>query len=208
MQLGTESEQGAFRLADVSHSFQDNQPLFRPLDLEFQAGRVYALLGPSGSGKSTLLGIIAGQIRPTHGIIRGLEGLSVGWVFQNPAGAAGRTALDHVTLPLLARGSSRRSANAEGIRLLARFGLLNQARTEFRHLSGGEAQRLLLARAVAYAPDILLVDEPTAQLDLRSAHRVNDILSEVSSGGSVVIVATHDPQTAERCDEQIVLRLP
>lgn len=197
-----------FELVDVSHSFQPNQPLFRPLNLEFAAGRVYGLLGPSGSGKSTLLGIIAGQVRPARGRVVGCENLSVGWVFQNPSGAAGRSALDHVTLPMLARGQRRSASNAEGLRLLARFGLLKQARTEFRHLSGGEAQRLLLARAVAYAPDVLLVDEPTAQLDLRSAQRVNDILSEVSSGGSVVIVATHDPHTADRCDEQIRLRLP
>ncbi|MWV47886.1 ATP-binding cassette domain-containing protein [Rathayibacter sp. VKM Ac-2803] len=207
MSVGAESEV-LVRLSAVTHKFSKEGPLFRPISLDLRSGTVYALLGPSGSGKSTLLGILAGQIRPSDGMVKRNAELSVGWVFQNPVGSARRTALDHVALPLLGKGLSRNEANQHAVRILARFGLSAQKRTDFRHLSGGEAQRLLLARAVAFSPDILLVDEPTAQLDLRAARKVNDVLAEIGMKGSVVVVATHDPLTAERCDVRIELALP
>ncbi|MBO3663079.1 ATP-binding cassette domain-containing protein [Microbacterium stercoris] len=172
---------------------------------DLASGKRYAITGSSGSGKSTLLSILAGQLIPSTGAIENDTELTIGWVFQNPTGSPRRTAIDHVVLPMLARGMRRTEAQLKAMRLLYRFGLMPQARSEFRVLSGGQGQRLMLARAVAHAPGLLLVDEPTAQLDQHSATTVNEALRQTSLDGGIVVIATHDQRTADQCDEQIAL---
>lgn len=198
---------GGKRLAGtgLGHAFPGTGLLFTGLDLEIAPGEVVALVGPSGSGKSTLLSIVAGWERPTQGQVERVGIDTTGWVFQNPHGVAGRAALDHVVLPLLARGLRRRDAEDHAAEILARFNLLSVADRPFRALSGGEAQRLMLARAVALAPDLLLVDEPTAQLDLRTAATVNEVLAAIAQDDSIVVVATHDPHTRDACTRVIDL---
>lgn len=189
----------------LGHSHAGHAPLFQGLDLQLDAGSVTAVTGPSGSGKSTLLQLLAGWERPSSGrVLRpGIERIQ--WVFQNPHGAARRTALDHVSLPIMARGTPRRRADAEARELLGLFGLGEVPRHEFRRLSGGEAQRLMLARAIACKPDLLLVDEPTAQLDPVSAHTVNGSLLSLADRGTIVVVATHDSDTRHSCGFQVDL---
>ncbi|RDV44358.1 ABC transporter ATP-binding protein [Leifsonia sp. ku-ls] len=189
-------------LVEVSHSF--GRPLFDPVSHTFAAGRVTGIVGPSGCGKSTLLGIVAGMIRPTSGRVERTVARCA-WVFQNPHGVAPRRVLDHVSLPILARGAGRRQADARARALLRNFGLEERAEATFGALSGGEAQRLMLARAVASQPDLLLVDEPTAQLDRAMAAHVNVTLGHLASGGAAVVIATHDPATRDACDEVIDL---
>lgn len=144
-----------------------------------------------------------GAPHPGCGAASGVE--KVGWVFQNPHGVPGRTALDHVALPLLCAGYERREAEDRALATLDLFGLAAAGARPFRALSGGEAQRLMLARAVATAPDLLLVDEPTAQLDLRTAHTVNATLRNLAASGAIVIVATHDPDTRAACTDVVDL---
>jgi putative ABC transport system ATP-binding protein len=110
-----------------------------------------------------------------------------------------RTALDHVALPFVARGLSRAGAKAGAGELLERFGLAGVAGRRFGDLSGGEAQRLMLARGVARRPDLLLIDEPTAQLDRSSARDVNRVVAALAREGLVVVLATHDPETRDMC---------
>jgi len=168
-------------------------------------GELTGLCGPSGSGKSTLLSILARWMTPTAGRIE-FEGIDrTGWVFQNPYGVSRRNALDHVCLPMLAAGWRRPDAEARAREVLAAFHLGHVAPQPFRELSGGEAQRLMLARAVCAAPDLLLVDEPTAQLDRDTAATVNDTLGAVTQAGTVVVIATHDPRTRAACTEVIDL---
>jgi ABC-type lipoprotein export system ATPase subunit len=164
-----------------------------------------ALVGPSGSGKSTLLSLLGGFDSPRYGtMIR--EGVDrIGWVFQNPVGIPRRSALDHVVYPLLTQGMRRTDAEIHALDLLKTFGLADQAQTPFRQLSGGEAQRLMLARAVASAFDALLIDEPTAQLDPRSAATVIDVVRSLSSADRITVLASHDPRLVERCDRVINL---
>ncbi|WP_206736494.1 ATP-binding cassette domain-containing protein [Agromyces atrinae] len=169
------------------------------MDFTFREGAVYALTGPSGSGKSTLLGILAGWIAPTEGSVVTRRDRSATWVFQNPHGVPGRSALDHVALPRLARGAAPDVADEEARHLLDRFALGHVASREFRALSGGEAQRLMLARAIASDPEILLIDEPTAQLDPTTGDTVNAVIGELSRDDTVVIVATHDTRTRDAC---------
>ena len=189
----------------LGHHFTDRPWLFRGLDLDLHPGRTYALTGPSGSGKSTLLGLLAGWDAPREGVIVRDGIVRVGWVFQNPHGTPRRTAVDHVALPLLAQGLNPQAAETEATVLLARFGLEHVARQQFRRLSGGEAQRLMLARAVASQPDLLLVDEPTAQLDLPTARVVNDSIGALRSPRTIIVVATHDVATRESCSDHVDL---
>lgn len=189
----------------LGHGFGPSPLLFSELDFALLPNEVYALIGPSGSGKSTLLSILAGWLEPAEGLVRRDEISSVAWVFQNPLGVAGRTAVDHVALPLLARGHRHDSARGEARELLARVGLADVASSLFKNLSGGEAQRLMLARGLASRPDLLLVDEPTAQLDLVTARAVNESIAAIAGQGSIVVVATHDPATRDACTDVIEL---
>ncbi|UAJ78692.1 ATP-binding cassette domain-containing protein [Leifsonia sp. ZF2019] len=193
-------------LEGVGHRFGEAGWLFRGLDFQFHPGETYALTGPSSSGKSTLLSLLARLARPCEGRIR-FDGVHrVNWVFQNPFGSARRTALDHVTLPLLTRGASMRSAERQAHDLLARFELAEVAQRPFGELSGGEAQRLMLARGLASQPDLLLIDEPTAQLDAYNAERVDAAIAATAESDVIVIVATHDPRTTARCSVRLDLR--
>ncbi|WP_258567028.1 ATP-binding cassette domain-containing protein [Microbacterium sp. Se5.02b] len=168
-------------------------------------GDVTAITGPSGSGKSTLLSIIAGWLAPTLGKVERIGISRTHWVFQNPYGQPRRKTLDHVSYPFLARGLKRTAADAEAEVLLGRFGLEGRGDLPFANLSGGEAQRLMLARAAATRPDLLLVDEPTAQLDRAAARTVNDVLAGLADAGSIVLVASHDADTICACKTSIDL---
>lgn len=182
----------------LGHSF-DGSSLFSELSFTVMPGEIVGVCGPSGSGKSTLLSILAGWMEPSEGHISFDRISKRGWVFQNPHGVPRRTALDHVVFPLLAKGFTRRLAETHGREALERFGLNHVAERMFHQLSGGEAQRLMLARAYCTAPDLLLVDEPTAQLDRATASTVNETLSGIADDGVIVVIATHDAETRQAC---------
>ena len=192
-------------LNDVGHAFERGRFLFRHVTMQLPPGAMIALVGPSGSGKSTLLSIVAGWQVPTEGqVVRG-DVARIAWVFQNPFGVPARTVLDHVSLPAVARGASRCEADRHAHGLLERFGLADQGRQSFATLSGGEAQRLMLARAVASEPDLILVDEPTAQLDATSAATVIEVLDGLAAHGASVIIATHDTRVRNACPDVLDL---
>ena len=190
---------------DLAHRFPGTDILFEHLDFEISPGQTVALCGPSGCGKSTLLSILAGWVKPWAGQVE-RDGIHrIGWVFQNPYGVPERTALDHVVFPLLCHGMSRREAIPEALQAMGLFDLEYAADRRFSELSGGEAQRLMLARAVCSHPDVLLVDEPTAQLDTRTAASVSEVLGNLAGQGMIVVVATHDPRARDACDRIIDL---
>ncbi|MDR0592312.1 MAG: ATP-binding cassette domain-containing protein [Bifidobacteriaceae bacterium] len=193
------------RLNQVGHGFPSRPLLFDQITRDLEPGRVYALAGPSGSGKSTLLSLLAGWAKPVRGSITRRGQGTTQWVFQNPHGVARRTVLDHVTTPLVAAGLNRAAADAAGGELLAQFGLADLADQPFKSLSGGEAQRLMLARGMAAAPGLMLVDEPTAQLDRQSARAVTATLAALSGSGAIVVIASHDPETLAACTDRIDL---
>lgn len=192
-------------LDDLGHAYVSDAWLFRGLSYEFVPGRSYAVTGASGSGKSTMMAIISGFTTPAEGRVLREEIATTRWVFQNPHGVARRTAIDHVSYPFLTAGLPPEEADARAGDVLARFGLSRVADRQFRDLSGGEAQRLMLARATAASPDLLLVDEPTAQLDRATAHSVNGVLGQIVAGDTIVIVATHDEETRDACDVHLDL---
>ncbi|MDR0504614.1 MAG: ATP-binding cassette domain-containing protein [Bifidobacteriaceae bacterium] len=192
-------------LRSLEYQYPGNPPLFTNVNWNLENGGFYGIVGPSGSGKSTLLSIIAGKQTPTAGSVT-REGInSLFWVLQSSFGVPQRSALDHVSLPLLAKGIHPKTADAAALDLLSRFALDHLAHQPYATLSGGEASRLMLARAVAVSPDLYLVDEPTAELDRRTAAQVNSVLRELINDGGIVIVATHDPTTRQVCDNVLDL---
>jgi putative ABC transport system ATP-binding protein len=190
------------------------------VDLDVAAGEILAILGPSGSGKSTLLGLMAGLDRPTSGEVwlkeepvhaldeDGLALLrrrSVGFVFQSFQLLPQLTARENVLLPLELKNGT--AAPAEADDLLAQVGLEGRAHHYPSQLSGGEQQRVAVARAFAPRPDILLADEPTGNLDSATGARVLDLLLSLRRAhGTTLVMVTHDPVLAERADRRIQLR--
>lgn len=178
------------------------------------------MVGPSGSGKSTLLGLIAGLDRPTSGSIR-IDGASlselseddlarlrrekVGMIFQSFHLIPTLTALENVQVPLELRGE--RAADREAIRLLDAVGLGDRKHHYPVQLSGGEQQRVAVARAYSAKPALLLADEPTGNLDSANGARVIDLLLQLHRDqGSTLILVTHDPSLAARAERVLSLR--
>jgi putative ABC transport system ATP-binding protein/lipoprotein-releasing system ATP-binding protein len=193
------------RAEGLGHWFIEGHTLFKDLNFELVPDHVYGVVGPSGSGKSTLLSILAGWLAPQEGSVT-REGIdTIRWVFQNPHGVASRTVRDHVSLGYLAQGMTRADADEAAEELLAQFGLDALADALFSSLSGGEAQRLMLARGIASAPSLFLVDEPTAQLDRGTAAEVNATLTALAGKGVIVVIATHDHDTRDACTDLIDL---
>jgi putative ABC transport system ATP-binding protein len=176
--------------------------------LSIPRGSLAALTGPSGSGKTTLLTLLGGLDRPTHGQVlfdgRDLSTFSdaalartrrrVGFVFQDFALIANLPVWENVTYPLIPRGvpAGRRRELAGS--LLARLGIPDKMLARPRELSGGELQRVAVARAIAGEPEILFADEPTSNLDAGSAGAVLAVLRDIHAAGKTVVVASHDPQ--------------
>ena len=190
------------------------------VSLSIPARQFVAISGPSGSGKSTLLGLIAGLDRPTAGSITvagvDLGGLSedglarfrrdaIGYVFQAFHLVPTLTALENVALPLELAGEPR--ALERAALLLAEVGLAPRAEHYPVQLSGGEQQRVAVARAVARRPPVILADEPTGNLDSATGAQIVDLLVEQNrSLGSTLVLVTHDPSLAAHADRTITLR--
>jgi ABC-type lipoprotein export system ATPase subunit len=189
----------------VGHHFRNGPWLFQEVSADFEAGTVTAITGPSGSGKSTLLRIIARRLQQVAGEVRRVRIESLAVVPQVPIGVGPRTGLDHLVLPLLAEGLDRPEAEDFARPVGELFGLSDRLGAPFRELSVGEAQRLMLARAVVQKADLILADEPTASLDVRNAIAVVDVLGNLSKAGAVVVVATHDARVRDACDQVIDL---
>jgi lipoprotein-releasing system ATP-binding protein len=192
------------------------------IDLAIGHGEFVALMGPSGSGKSTLLNIVGLLDRPTSGslAIEGretsglaedeltrLRGHSIGFVFQYHHLISAFTAAENVMMPmLLARGRPDAAMRARALALLERMGLSPWADKRVNTLSGGQQQRVAVARALAMEPVLLLADEPTGNLDTKSAENVFATLRAVNrESRSAVLFVTHNPALAQRCDRTLSL---
>ena len=180
--------------------------VLRDVDCEIAAGSRIALVGPSGSGKTTLLHILGGLDKPTTGEIRwpglgsfeDLRPRQIGLVFQTPSLFPALTAVQNVSLPLVLAGEDA-TINGAAASLLASFGLAELADKLPEELSGGQAQRIAMARALVIGPKLVLADEPTGQLDSKTAHLFFDtVLRHLEGTDVALVVATHDEAVAAR----------
>jgi putative ABC transport system ATP-binding protein len=194
--------------------------ILNDVSLEVPAKQMVAIVGPSGSGKSTLLGLIAGLDSPTHGsiVVDGVEitALSesemaryrrqkIGYIFQSFHLIPTLTALENVAVPLELNGD--RAARGRAEELLAVVGLSDRRDHYPVQLSGGEQQRVAVARAFACRPPILLADEPTGNLDSSTGRQVIElILSLNRDHGSTLVLVTHDPELAAHAERIVALR--
>ena len=220
----TSSTPWVVHLQDVCKSFNVGQPneieILHHINFSLSRGEFCAVMGPSGSGKSTLLNIIGLLDRPTQGqlaitgeettglddqALTRLRGHAIGFVFQHHHLLNAFTALENVMMPMLgAAGFPNADIEARAAELLASVGLSAYANQPSGSMSGGQQQRVAVARALAMNPALLLEDEPTGNLDSKSADAVFDLLRRVSrEQGTTVLFVTHNPELAKRCDKTI-----
>jgi len=171
------------------------------LDLSARSGRTLAVSGHSGSGKTTLMMVLAGILSPDDGTVEGTADAGVGFVPQTFGLSPGLTAVENVALPLQVVRVPAAEIEHRSVAALASVGLAGTETRLVTDLSGGQRQRVAVARVLAGEPDIVLADEPTSELDADSRHRVLRLLLELAARGSLVIIATHDPEVADCCDD-------
>ena len=209
------------RLDGVCKAYNVGTPVevevLHDIDLSLRKGEFVALIGPSGSGKSTLLNIVGLLDRPTKGrlFIEGhdtgnlndkeitrLRGHSIGFVFQYHYLISAFTALENVMMPLLVEHAFPTEAmRARAHDLLAQVGLTQWENNLANNMSGGQQQRVAIARAMAMAPALILADEPTGNLDTKSANSVFEMMRRVNkASGTTFLIVTHNMDLARRCD--------
>ncbi|MFQ5453097.1 MAG: ABC transporter ATP-binding protein [Candidatus Zixiibacteriota bacterium] len=206
---------------DIHREFQTSDttlPVLKGVNLEIKRRDISAINGVSGVGKSTLLHILGGLDRPTHGEVlvddislngqseqslANFRNVKIGFVFQFHYLLEDFDALENVMIPMLISGEKRREAQAKGELLLSKVGLTNRAHHRPRQLSGGEQQRIAVARALANEPEIVLADEPSGNLDTKTGWKLHDLLFELNRGNNITfLIATHNPELTKRCDRK------
>ena len=216
--------QSIVQLSKVHKSFNVGKPteveVLHGIDLVLRAGEFVAVMGPSGSGKSTLLNIVGLLDRPTQGQLQitGLEtttlddkaltqlrGRSIGFVFQYHHLIGAFSALENVMLPMVGmQGYPTAAIEKRALDLMDSVGLLKWRDNPATMLSGGQQQRVAVARALIMQPALLLADEPTGNLDTKSADAVFELFRQVNrEHGTAVLLVTHNPLMAQRCDRII-----
>lgn len=196
-------------------------PVLKGINLSIDSGDFLALMGPSGSGKSTLMNIIGCLDRPTAGtyilLDRDVSRASeeelamirrdrIGFIFQ-AFNLIGRiSVLKNVELPMMLKGMPRDERRDRALELLKSVGVAHRADFSPLNISGGERQRVAIARALANNPEIIIADEPTGNLDLKSTEEVMDILSGLNREGRTIIMVTHNPEITKYCNRVIRMR--
>jgi lipoprotein-releasing system ATP-binding protein len=216
---------GMLLVSGVTKSFETGPArldVLRGVDMEITRGEILAIIGPSGVGKSTLLHIMGTLDRPTSGTVRidgtdvfalpdvaraAFRNRTVGFVFQFHHLLRELTALENVMMPCLIAGASGQEASRSAREMLDRVGLGGRAAHKPGELSGGEEQRVAVARALVNGPSVILADEPSGNLDRANARDLHDLIWELrDSLGQTFVIVTHNPELYERADRVVTLR--
>ena len=204
-------------LKNISKTFETNKKLqiIKNLSYNFHKGKIYSLMGPSGSGKSTLLNLISLIDRPSSGLIKFnnyqinhytkeendiLRAKKIGIVYQQNNLLPDFTSLENIYLASLSINNDKDLSISKAKKLLKAIGLFNRADHYPSQLSGGEAQRIAIARAIINDPEIILADEPTGSLDMRTAKDIFNLLKNQKRSDRLIIFATHNRFFGKKAD--------
>ena len=204
-------------LTNITKDFNTHKKInvLKKISYKFKKGKIYSLMGPSGSGKSTLLNLLSLIDRPTSGVISienikidynesnkndVLRANKIGIIYQQDNLLPDFTALENVYLASLAAGNNKKISVIKAQKLLKRFGLLNRLNHYPAQLSGGEKQRVSIARALINDPQIILADEPTGSLDFDTAKEIFSILKKQINSNRLIVFATHNRFFANKSD--------
>ena len=206
-------------LNNISFSY-GKTPVLKDLSYEFEKGKMYCIVGKSGAGKTTLLSLLSGLAEPTEGKImyedKNVSSIDkyvfrskyIGVVFQSFNLVTKFTSLENVVLSMDVAGLKLKSREKKqkALDLLHSVGLDDdEANRRVLKLSGGQQQRVAIARALSYDPDIILADEPTGNLDTETQNEIIGIFRELAEQGKCVIIVSHSPDVARKCDERYEL---
>jgi lipoprotein-releasing system ATP-binding protein len=212
-------------IKDLSKSFplpsKKKLEILSDLSFSVESGDSVSIVGKSGCGKSTLLQIAASLLKPTSGSIKidgkeismmsekelcSLRNKKMGFIFQNSLLLDDFNAIENIMMPLLIDGVSKTKANQKAEELLNLVGLGDRAKQRVDQLSGGEKQRIAIARSLANSPQIIFADEPTGSLDEKNAEFIEDLLlSLVKKENTTLILVTHNSAFADKCDKKMIL---
>ena len=203
------------------HAGEEEYPAVRGVSLGIESGEFVAVMGPSGSGKSTLLSLVGGLSHATSGIVS-VDGIDLGtlgpnklsdfrreylgFVFQSFYLVPYLTALENVMLPLTVQPGMNGTAGAAAQDALRKVGLDSKSRRFPSQLSGGEQERVAIARAIVNKPPVILADEPTGNLDTKTGDQVLDMLQELNREGHTIVMVTHNVENAKRAGRTIEIR--
>ena len=205
------------QLSNISKNFNNTKKIkvLKKISFNFKKGMIYSLMGPSGSGKSTLLNLISLIDRPTSGSIKienqqinfdksndndVLRANKIGIIYQQDNLLPDFTSLENISLASMAAGYNKQSSLNKAYNLLKKVGLSNRSDHFPSQLSGGEKQRISIARALINDPQIILADEPTGSLDQETAKNIFDILKKQINPNRIIIFATHNRFFANKSD--------